>query len=206
MIKYWTIYCGVGLMMMACNTKEKDWVNQIPEAKLVVVEKEKSAEEVALQNKIAARILLQKIIDTKETTTKEEIRFACSRNTGGLLTRIKENDRIIGTRFGQSFENGTLIVKLYYQKDKLSSILYEKDGWKGDDFFFTQTIFYLEQGKVFHCLSRSLYGLEHIEDRIATEEYKIIPTDETLLQDILKEEKGWVETTTEQNAIKYYCK
>ena len=205
MINHWMIYWGIGLLMMACNTKDKDWRNQIPEAKLVIVEKEKSAEEVALQNKIATRTLLQQIIDTKETTEKEEIRFACSRNTGGLLTRIKKNDRIIGTRFGQSFEDGTLIVKLYYQRDKLCLIHYERDGWKGDDFFFTQTVFYLEQGKVFHCLNRSLYGLEHIEDRIATEEYKIIPTDQALLQDILKKEEGWIKTATEQNAIKYYC-
>lgn len=192
-------------VMVGCQTEPNRVLQNTPEAELVVAEKIISVEQRALQNKIAARALLQEIIDNKQNVEKEEIKFACSRNTGGVLTKIKSNEELIGVRFGQTLKENTVLTRLYFRKNDLNLIVYEKDGWQNQVYMIEQTIFYLENDQVFHCLYKSVRGMDNLENRIERTDYLVIDTNKKLLNTILAQAKEWREGINEENIAAYHC-
>ncbi len=195
------------LFLMACNTGQppNDSLKNAPEAKLIVAEKIMSPEERDLQNKIAARALLQKIVDENQSWPKEEFFYECSPTTGGLLTIIRKDKELKGIRFGSTQTTESQFLNLYYNNNQLNFITYEKGEWLGEEEQMVQTIFYLSNDSVFHCLQKRIKGLsDDIEQLIEQSDYRLIAPPKKLLDSILQQEQKF-KKTTHKNIKNNFC-
>lgn len=193
-------------LLSACQDQAKNQLlEDTPEAELVVAKKIISPEKLALENKIAARALLQKIIDENNNFKKEKFFYECSPTTGGLLTIITKEKEIKGIRFANNQEQKSDFISLYYHKNKLSLVVYEQDKWLGDEEEMSQTIFYLDKGEVFHSLHKNIKGnSSEIEQLILKTSLKKIAINHILLQYILDQEIIF-KKITQNNIAEYYC-
>ena len=203
--KYWIISIGM-LFLVACNEPlPQHVIEEAPEARLIVTEKIMSPEERALENKLANRTLLQKVVDESEQLERVEYPFECNNHTGGILTLIQDKNQLKGIRFALSTTNSSEFMSLYYQREELAFIVYEKGAWQGDTERDQQTIFYLDKGEVLRCMRKTAEGTtESIERLIQAADFQIISTDEQLLQKIQHLE---IRFKTAPTALKqHFCK
>lgn len=204
-------YCSlwlVVLLLVGCEPQTNDvrLLDDAPEAKLIVTEKIMSPQERALQNKIAARALLQQVIDQKEATQKEDILFECSTTTGGLLTKIKTEEQWLAIKFAQTEAATSNFYHLYYNNNQLQLVVHEIQTWQGETQQIVQTILYLEQGMIFHCLTKkATANVDNIEQAIATAPLDSSATPLELWEWIQTEEIKWQQLINKENIAHYYC-
>jgi len=194
-------------LLVACTEPlPKNILEDAPEASLVVAEKIMSPEERALENKIANRTLLQKIVDGSEKFQKVEYSYACNANAGGLLTMIKDGNAIKGIRFAASEDGWNEFVGLYYKGDELSFVVHEKGKWVADQENDVQTVFYLDDGLVIRCMQKKANGsTENIEQLIQEAEFTQITADNKLLQKIKIYEDLFINKVTKENIAGHFC-
>lgn len=199
--KYWILSLGI-VSLMACNEPlPQHVIEEAPEARLIVPEKIMSPEARALENKLANRTLLQKVVDESNTLERVEYPFDCGNHTGGILTLIKNTQQIKGIRFALSKSNRSEFISLYYKKAELALVVHEEGKWEGDTERDQQTVFYVDDGEVLRCMRKVASGTTAtIERLIQAADFQIIETDQQLLQKIqtlavnFKEEPNRIKT------------
>lgn len=198
--------CCLAVLTSCVEPIPTEVIEDAPEASLVVTEKIMSPETRALENKVANRTLLQKVVDESETFQRTAFSYACSDATGGLLTFIKDKKSTKGIRFAASEEGWTEFLSLYYKSEDLAFAVYEKGEWMGDEEQNVQTIFYLDDGVVFRCLEKKAVGrTNQIEGLIAAAEFEVVTTNSRLLTKIKDYEQLFKEKITEENIAAYFC-
>lgn len=199
-------FYGIFILASCGETTPPEVWEDAPEASLVVTEKILSPEERALENKIANRTLLQKVVDESDKLVRIPMPYACSDASGGLLTFIKDKDIIKGIRYAASDEGWSELISLYYKATDLAFVAHEKGVWRGEEEENTQTIFYLDDGVVFRCLRKKARGVtDHLERLIAEAEFEIITTDERLLKKVRDYERLFKEEVTTENIASHFC-
>lgn len=195
------------ILLNSCvETVSPEVLRDAPEASLVVPEKIMSPEARALENKVANRTLLQEVIDGSEDFERTEFSYACNNVSGGVLTFIKEEEEIRGIRFAISEEDWNEFVSLYYKRNELALVVYEKGIWEGLNEQTVQTVFYLDDDEVFRCLQKKVEGeTAQMEDLIRTAEFLLIDVDAKLLQKIKQYERLFKTEITKQNIASYFC-
>jgi hypothetical protein len=177
-----------------------------PEASLVVPEKIMSPEIRALENKVANRTLLQKVVDGSEDFQRTEFSYACNNVSGGILTLIKDKNETKGIRFAASEEGWNEFVSFYYRGNKLVLVVHEKGIWQGADETAIQTVFYLDDGEVFRCLQKKVQGeTARMEALIRAAEFVIINTDQTTLNKLKEYERLFTTEITKENIATHFC-
>lgn len=180
------LFCCLMGLGACVDTVPTSVLKDAPEAKLVVAEKIMSPEERAIENKIANRTLLQKVVDESEKFDRIELPYTCGNSSGGLLTFIKDKNQTKGIRFVATEEGWNEFVGLYYKKEELIFAVYEKSEWKGDQEEHTQTIFYLDKGEVFRCMQKKARGTTaQMERLIKSAEFESIAVENRLMSKLL---------------------
>ncbi len=194
--------------LVACQEQvSTEVLADAPEAELVVAEKIMSPEQRELENKLAARALLQKVVDGSTSFTKQEMMYECTTNTGGLLTIIKNKEELKGIRFATSLEQSSEFMSLYYNNDNLLFIVHEKGEWRGDTELTTQTLFYLDDNEVFRCMRKVASGESStIEQQINNAEFEEVSIDSRLIERIRTYESLFRSEITQANIATYFCK
>ena len=199
------------LMLISClysceEPLPADILEDAPEASLVVAEKIMTEEERALENKVANRTLLQKVVDESESFQKIAYPYACNNDAGGLLTLIKDGTAIRGIRFAASEEGWNEFVSLYYKGEELVFAVHEKGEWQANQERDVQTLFYLDEGEVIRCMRKETSGAtEQIEQLIQKAEFATINSDSRLLQKIKTYEDLFINKITKQNIAEHFC-
>ncbi len=191
---------------VACHSVDSDRKHS-PEASLVSAEKIMSADERALENKIANRTLLQKIVDGSEKFQKTVFSYSCNSNAGGLLTKIMDANILKGFRFASSDQKGSEFISLYFRKNELVFAVHEKGNWVGDKEMVCQTIFYIDKQKVIRCLRKSVHDTDSkIEKLIFEADFDVILTDTRLLDRIKYYQDVFINIDSEKNMHDWFCK
>jgi len=195
------------ILLSACvETISTEILSDAPEASLVVPEKIISPKARALENKVANRTLLQKVVDGSEGLQRTEFSYACNNVSGGVLTFIKDKKELKGIRFAASAESWNEFVSLYYRENKLVLIVHEKGMWQGLEEIAIQTIFYLDDEKVFRCLQKKVEGqITRMEALIRAAEFAVIDTDQSTLNKLLEYERLFTKEIINKNITKYFC-
>jgi hypothetical protein len=192
-------------LSIACNSVDSD-SKHFSEASLVSAEKIMTAEERALENKIANRTLLQKIVDDSEKFQKTDFSFSCNSNAGGILTKIMDDKVLKGFRFASSDLNGSEFISLYYIKNELVFAVHEKGDWLGNKEKVCQTIFYLDKQIVIRCLSKNVNATDsRIEKLIFEADFEEIISDTQLLDRINLYEDVFINNVTKNNIAEFFC-
>ena len=195
-------------VLWACTEPlPKEVIEDAPEASLVVAEKIMSPEARALENKIANRTLLQKIVDESENFQRVEYAYACNNHTGGLLTLIKDETALKGIRFAISEEGWNEFVSLYYKGEDLAFAVHEEGKWMGEEETDVQTVFYLDDGAIIRCMRKQASGATaQIEQLIKAAEFEVISGDEALLQKLKNYEDVFKNKATKDNMASLFCR
>jgi hypothetical protein len=200
------------LLLLSCllgactESLPQNILENAPEASLVVAENIMSPEDRALENKVANRTLLQKVVDGSEKFQKIEYSYACNANAGGLLAIIKDESAIKGIRFAASEDGWNEFVGLYYKGNELSFVVHEKGKWVADQENDIQTVFYLDDAIVIRCMRKQVSGpTENIEQLIQEAEFAKIATDNKLLQKIKTYEDLFINKVTKENIARHFC-
>jgi len=195
------------ILLNSCvETVSTEVLQDAPEASLVVPEKIMSPEARALENKVANRTLLQKVVDGSEDFQRSDFSYACNNISGGVLTFIKDKNEIKGIRFASSEEGWNEFVSLYYRRNKLALAVHEKGIWEGLKETAIQTVFYLDDGKVFRCLQKKVQGeTTQMETLIRAAEFVIIDNDQMTLNKLQQYERLFRTEITTENIATHFC-
>lgn len=205
MLKIILFSCLIFLVACVEPTTTEDLSNA-PEARLIVAEKIMSPEARALENKIANRTLLQKVVDESKEFQRVEFSFACNNDSGGLLSYIKSDERIQGIRFATSKEGMDEFVGWYYKRDELVFVVHEKGEWLGEQEKNIQTLFYLDNGEVLRCMQKKALGATHqIEKLIQAAEFELVTTNLHLLKKIATYETLFKKEISPKKLAAYFC-
>lgn len=206
MSKLITFLCLI-LLTSCVETVSSDTLKDAPEASLIVPEKIMSPEQRALENKVANRTLLQKVVDSSEDFQRIELSYACNNLAGGILTYIKDNQETKGIRFALSEEGRNEFVSFYYRGKELSLAVYEKGVWQGTEEVSTQMVFYLDDGEVFRCLQKKVAGeTTQMETLIRKAEFELISTDQNVFNKLKQYERLFLTEITTENIASYFCR
>lgn len=195
------------MLLSSCvETISPEVLQDAPEASLVVPEKIMSPEARALENKMANRTLLQKVVDGSEELQRTDFSYACNNVSGGVLTFIKKEDETKGIRFALSEEGWNEFVSLYYRNKELALGVHEKGVWDGLEETTTQTIFYLDDDEVFRCIQKKVTGeIAQMEALIQAAEFVEIETAQTTLNKLKEYERLFTTEITKQNIAAHFC-
>jgi len=200
---------GSAVSTWSCTSNQvsKADLENAPEAELVKTEKIMSPEERQIENKVAARTLLQKVVDESTSLKRTKRMYECTTNTGGLLTLIKKEGTIRGIRFAATYEDASEFINLYYNEGELLFVVFEEDHWQGDYHKTNQTIFYLDDEEVFRCMRKTAEGgATEIEQQASKAEFEHINNDPRLLNKIRSYEKLFLEEPSSTQLTKHFCK
>ena len=195
------------ILLTSCvETISTEVLQDAPEASLIVPEKIMSPEARALENKVANRTLLQKVVDGSEDFQRTDFSYACNNVSGGVLTFIKDKKETKGIRFAVSEEGWNEFVSLYYRGNELALAVHEKGIWQGFEETTVQTIFYLDDGAVFRCLQKKVQGeTARMEALIQAAEFVVINTDQTTLNKLKEYERLFTTEITKKNIGAHFC-
>jgi hypothetical protein len=196
------------MILSACvETVSTEVLQDAPEASLVVPEQIMSPEARALENKMANRTLLQKVVDGSEAFQRTDFSYACNNVSGGVLTFIKDDKELKGIRFAVSEEGWNEFVSLYYRKNALALAVHEKGTWQGLEETTVQTIFYLDDEEVFRCIQKKVQGeIARMEGLIEAAEFVEINSDQATLNKLKEYERLFTTEITKENIAAHFCR
>ncbi len=147
------VFCLVGIG--ACQPPEKPALLQhSTETALLEVQSALSPEEQARLDKIANRSLLQGIVDNAPSEQATTSNFACSAQRGGIVTYLRQEERLRGLRLSLSEEQGGRSTRWYYQHETAVLVAHEQSHWQGNQERIEQTVFYRDKGTFLQVLHR----------------------------------------------------
>ena len=145
-------------------------------------------------------------MDESDSFQRIEYPYECSNSEGGLLTLIKDGEKIKGIRFATSGESKSEFFALYYKKQELVFIVHEKGEWFVDQEQDIQTVFYLDKGQVIRCMRKIAKGkTAEMEQLIKSAKFDIIQTDKQLLEKLKKYENVFIDKPSEQKIVHLFC-
>lgn len=196
------------ISIFSCNQPNPySHLEDAPEARLIAAEKIISPEQRDIENKIAARTLLQKVIDESEKFQRTEYSYECSNHAGGILTFIKEAETLQGIRFAAAQSGQNEFLSFYYKNDELVFVAQELGQAYGEQETATQTLFYLDKEKIIRCMQKSVTGAKEQLERLIQElEFKMITTPDNLWQKIKTQEDLFKNKITSKNIAAHLCK
>lgn len=200
------LFLSFFLLNSCVETVSTELLQDAPEASLVVPEKIMSPEARALENMVANRTLLQKVVDGSESFERIEFSYACNNLSGGILTLVKDENKLRGIRFAASKEGSNEFTSFYYKGNELAFAVHEMGTWQGGEEQLVQSLFYLDEGKVFRCLQKKVQGeTVRMEALIREAEFVVINTDQQILNQLQEYERLFTTEITKENIAKYFC-
>lgn len=144
------------LWSSACQSSIPPPLDGNDAAVLVRVPPKLTAEERALANQLANRMLLQSVVDGNTALERQEMPFSCSAQQGGLLVQLSDSTGIHSWRLARTQAAGQEIVHWYYRAAQLVLVVHERSQWQGEEELIVQTLFYTRGQTVLHCQQKSI--------------------------------------------------
>lgn len=152
----------LAVMSMACQPSNPPALDHEEAAVLVRAAPEQTAEERALANLVASRVLLQSVIDGNTALERQERPFSCTAQEGGLLVCLSDSAEVHSWRLARTKAEGQEIIHWYYRQGTLMFVAHERSQWQGDQEAIVQTLLYTRGKTVLHSQQKTVQGTEAV--------------------------------------------